>query len=109
MAKVQLAYISELPSFLDSKPVDKDGNWTPEWRVIMQAFMQFVRVNLNNEGIILPPISSANSSVTPPETGGQLTIITPGAANGTVVYDPNTDQPKIKLATDGLFHQILTA
>lgn len=96
-----------IPAFIETQVVNKDGTFTDSWRLIMTNLLQQLATNAGTEGFVMPSISSANNSVNPSHSGGQLNLITPLAQNGTVIYDPNTDQPKIRL-NDGSFHVITT-
>lgn len=89
------------------KLTDKDGNMTSSWGNYFDQNTQQMQQSLNNEGFWIPSVSSANDSVTPPASGGQLAQIAAsygqqnGVNLGTLVYDPNTDQLKVFLYNSG--------
>ena len=103
------------------KPIDKDGNFTTPWGNFFDQNTQQIQQSLSNEGFWIPSVSSANNSVTPPASGGQLAQIaasfgTQGGVNvGTIIFDPAevnggssgapNGQLKVILA-DGNFHAI---
>jgi hypothetical protein len=96
-----------VPNYTHSQVVDKQGFFTQPWELIMTQLLNQLQQNFSPEGLVPANLSSANSSVTPPAAGGQLAQIQVEALDGTIVYDSNTDQLKVKLH-DGTFHVIMT-
>ena len=98
----------------EDKPIDEKGNWVSSWGNYFDQNTQQMQQSLSNEGFWIPSVSSANNSVTPPATGGQVAQIEAtygqqtGVNLGTLIYDPNTDQLKV-LLSDGTFHAITTS
>jgi len=94
--------------------VDKEGNSTSDWGNFFDQNIQQMQINLSDEGFVIPSVSSANNSVNPPASGGQLAQVQAsygqqtGAQLGTLIYDPNTNQLKV-LLSDGTFHAITTS
>ncbi len=111
--------------FIPTLPQDpinnSDGHLTSAWNNLFTTLIQNMQQALSNEGFVIPSVSSANNSVTPPVSGGQLAVIAAsfgqanGALVGTLVFDPNVvnggsspplnGQLKVLLA-DGVFHPV---
>lgn len=100
-----------IPNFSYSKLIEtskeKFGLPSDDVYYFFQQLVAELQSNAGPEGLVVPTLSSNASSVTPPATGGQITAIEAGALNGTLVYDSNTDQLKVRL-NDGTFHVITT-
>ena len=65
-----------IPSFIDTSFVDKDGNLTPVWKNIMMELMSQIQTNYNNEGIRVPHQTTAN-----------VTKLSNAKSEGSLVYD----------------------
>lgn len=110
-----------VPNVPTQNIVDEQGNNTKAWENYFEQTTQEMQQSLSNEGFWIPSVSSANGSLTPPTTGGQLAQLaasfgTQGGINaGTIVFDPAevnggssgnpNGQLKVMLA-DGNFHAI---
>lgn len=116
-----------VPILSQSDMLDKDGKPSVSWQTLFIQLLQNLQQSLSNEGYVIPNVSSAANSVTPPVVGGQLGIIeatygmsTPTFTNlgvqlGTLVFDPAevngsmtaipNGQLKILLG-DGTFHKV---
>ena len=93
-----------VPTFVQEKFVDENGYMTKPWQNLFQQLLQVMQQSLSDEGFAIPPQSSSN-----------MTIILPGAMNGTLLFNtsainggsptaPN-GQLYVKLA-DGTFHPV---
>jgi len=51
-----------IPSFIPSKPIDSDGNWTPEWAQLLQQLFTTLQKNIGQEGFIIPSLTAAQIS-----------------------------------------------
>lgn len=101
--------------------LDEKGNLLPSWGNFFDQNTQQMQQSLSNEGFWIPSVSSANDSVTPPASGGQLAQLAAsfgqqnGVNAGTLIFDPAevnggssgspNGQLKVILA-DGVFHAI---
>ncbi len=110
-----------IPNFENIQFITKDGYLSETWQIILQALMTALQTNVGLEGFVIPQISSANNSVSPPVAGGQVAVLAAtfgqvnGAQLGTVIFDPAevnggsgpapNGQLKVLLA-DGVFHAI---
>ena len=115
------AFIMIVVSVPTDKPIDKDGQFTPPWGNYFDQNTQQMQQSLSNEGFWIPSVSSANDSVSPAATGGQLAQVAAsfgqqgGVNAGTIIFDPAevnggtsgspNGQLKVILA-DGVFHAI---
>ena len=43
-----------VPAFTNSKVVDEEGYFTPEWSNLMNTLISQVQLNLGNEGYVVP-------------------------------------------------------
>lgn len=105
----------------DDKGNITEAEMTPPWGNYFDQNTQQMQQSLSNEGFWIPSVSSANDSVTPPASGGQLAQVAAsfgtqtGINAGTIVFDPAevnggssgapNGQLKVMLA-DGAFHKI---
>lgn len=96
-----------IPNFSAGALTDRNGNPTDESYYFFQQLTDELQKNAGQEGLVVPTLSSQNTSVTPPAAGGQIGAIEAKAANGTLIYDSFTDQLKVRLA-DGTFHVVVT-
>lgn len=102
------------------KIVNEKGEMAPAWGNYFDQNTQQMQQNLSQEGFVIPQVSSASDSVSPPASGGQLAQVqaTYGQQTGvqlaTLIFDPaevNGGSPtpngqlKVLLA-DGVFHAI---
>ena len=110
-----------VPILSQADMVDQDGKPTISWQTLFIQLLQNLQQSLSNEGFVIPNVSSANNSVTPPVVGGQLAVIQAtygmqyGVQLGTLVFDPAevnggsaplpNGQLKILLG-DGTFHKV---
>lgn len=121
-----------IPNYVQEQIVEKDGYPTTNFTSFLINLLQGMQVSISDEGYLIPSVSSADNSVTPPFTGGQLALlqdsfqtnvvnpdtqtVTPGVQVGTIVFDPNEvnggsggtpllGQLKV-LLNDGTFHKI---
>jgi hypothetical protein len=101
--------------------LDKEGKPSVSWQTLFIQLLQNLQQSLSNEGFVIPNVSSAANSVTPPVAGGQLAVIQAtygtqsGVQLGTLVFDPAevngsmtaipNGQLKILLG-DGTFHKV---
>jgi len=76
------------PNFLNSKPVNEKGEWSPEWQNLLQQFFSFAQNNLSNEGHVMPAQSNANITL----LGAKDNV-----PNGTVWHDETNNVLKVKL------------
>lgn len=97
----------KIPNFSFGALTDKGGMPTDESYYYFQQLTDELQKNAGTEGLVVPTLSSQNTSVTPPAAGGQIGQIEAGAALGTLIYDSFTDKLKVRLA-DGTFHVVVT-
>lgn len=83
-----------IPNFSNSKPVDKDGNWTSEWALIMQQLISALQSNLSDEGFMLPQQNEGNIE----KLHDQYTASSnPSIYYGNILYDSDNNLPKINV------------
>jgi hypothetical protein len=76
-----------IPNFINTKPVDENGNWTPEWANIMTQLLTQMQLNLSNEGFVMPKL-----------TGTQIGYLTDAdKSNGALVQDSTDGSLKYNL------------
>lgn len=84
-----------IPNFIDTKIVNKDGSLTDTWKqILMQTFSELQK-NVSAEGYIVPQQTTAN-----------ITQLNNTKSTGSLLYDKNTSQLKINL--NGEFKHLLT-
>jgi hypothetical protein len=49
-----------IPTFTNSKVVDENGYFTPEWSNLMNTLISQVQLNLGNEGYVVPQQPATN-------------------------------------------------
>src|SRR5579864_493837 len=101
--------------------VDEKAQLTPAWGNFFDQNTQQMQQSLSNEGFWIPSVSSADNSVTPATTGGQLAQVAAsfgqqnGVNAGTIIFDPaevnggSSGSPNGQLKVilnDGVFHPI---
>ena len=126
-----------VPTYVQEKLVDEQGEPTPGFVLFIQNLIQNMQLSVSDEGYLIPSVSSANNSVTPSAAGGQLAIlqasyqnpstpvnpntqtVTVGVQVGTIIFDPYelnggaAGPPRVPkgqlkvLLNDGLFHPIV--
>lgn len=79
-----------VPNFGLGPPVDKNGNWTPEWQGIIGQLLQQLQENFSQEGL-KPPSQ-------PTATINQLNTVKSTSA---IIYDSTTNQ--FKGCVNGVF------
>ncbi len=84
------------PNYTHTALVDKNGNITPEWRVLITQLLQELQINFGDNGLVVPQQTTTN-----------ITTLEPDSKNGTLLYDSDTDELKVRL-NDGTFHTIQT-
>jgi hypothetical protein len=97
----------KIPNFSFGALTDRNGIATDDSYYFFQQLTSELQKNAGNEGLVVPTLSSENTSVTPPAAGGQITQIQADAENGTLIYDSFTNKLKVRL-NDGTFHVIVT-
>lgn len=105
--------------FTGMKFVEADGRLSDVAQNFMNFLVQTLLKNAGPEGLVVPNLSSANNSVNPPVTGGQIQVVQnsfnpngSGVQYGTLVFDTSTatspnGQLKVFLL-DKTFHAIMT-
>lgn len=85
-----------IPNFYDGKVVDKEGNFTEEWKNIMSQLFNELQKKMSNESHVAPSQSTTNISVlnVPKYKGGLL-------------YDKDTN--KLKVNINGTFKEVVTS
>lgn len=99
-----MAY-QNIDSLVHEKLVDEDGRMTAAWSNFFSQFIQKTQASIGNaanEGLVPPPLTSAQQSV-----------VQTGAQPGTLVYDSTNDKLIVRLAspvsmTTDYFHTITT-
>lgn len=86
-----------VPSFADTKAVDKEGNWSPAWNANMSILLEQLQQNYSNAGLVVPTQVAEN-----------VAALQPTATIGTLLYNRDTDKLQVLLA-DGTFHDITTS
>lgn len=75
-----------IPHFVNSPVVDRNGNFTDTWRTIINQLLQELQKNASNAGIVVPNQTTANIA--------QFTT-----NNGAIFYDYQTH--KVQVCVDG--------
>lgn len=83
-----------IPNFLNSKPVDKDGNWTPEWSLIMQQLISALQTNLSDEGFRIPQQTEETIKTLQKQF---LASANPTIYYGDILYDVDNNVAKINI------------
>ncbi len=96
-----------IPNFSFGALTDRGGMPTDESYYFFQQLIDELQKNAGAEGLVVPTLSSENTSVTPATAGGQIGQIEANAANGTLIYDSFVDKLKVRL-NDGTFHIVVT-
>lgn len=76
-----------IPPFLNDKYVDEQGYLTASQQIFNDQMNQLMQANLSDNGWQQPNQTTAN-----------INLIAPFMQNGTMWYDTDTDEPKIKVA-----------
>lgn len=84
-----------IPNFENTKFVDRNGNLTAEWQLILQQLFTLLQTNLSNEGYKLPQ-----------QTTAIITSLNTAASIGNLIYDSTLDVAKVNLA--GVYKTIQT-
>lgn len=84
-----------IPNFVNSQFVDKNGYLTDTWQLILQQLFQALQDNLSNEGYKLPQQPSTT-----------IATLNTAASTGNLLYDSTTDQAKVNIA--GTYRVIVT-
>lgn len=72
-----------IPNFVDSQIVDKDGFLTPSWQQFFTQLVLTLQQNAGTEGVVMPTVTDPQNSLL---TNSQL---------GTVIY--NKDQNVLRV------------
>jgi len=83
-----------IPNFENCPVVDKNGNWTPVWKIIMQQLISQLQVNAGTSGNVPAALSTS-----------KILEISQDSQNGTYIWDKESNLPKIRM-NDGIFHEI---
>lgn len=78
-----------IPTFHNSRVVDKDGNFTSEWLSIMQILFSQLKSNFSREGIRVP--QQPTSTINDPNVLNNI------ASKGVVIYDETTNELKVNI------------
>lgn len=69
-----------IPSFTNSKVVDENGYFTPEWSILMSQLLTQLQLNAGQEGLIPPKLTTT-----------QISYLTDAdKSNGAIVQDSTT-------------------
>lgn len=80
--------------FQNTSPVDKNGNWTPEWKSIIENMCIFLSTIYTQQGVVVPGFKATDIA--------HLT----NSLSGTLVYD--TTNNLFKANQNGTFKTITT-
>jgi len=86
----------KVPDYVNAKVIDENGMMSDIWRNIQNQLLTELQKNFSDEGLVPPMQSTAN-----------ISVINPSATNGTLIYDEDTNELKVRLS-DGNFHVIQT-
>lgn len=86
--------MSNIPTFIKQKSVDKEGNFTPPMQVFFDQLIQQMQDNLSDAGLVAPANTTANINSYANDTGGN------SKPDGTIWYDTDTNEFKGK--TNGI-------
>lgn len=86
----------KVPDYVNAKLVDQNGMMSDVWRNTINELLTELQSNFSNEGLVPPTQNTAN-----------INVINPEATNGTLIYDEDTNELKVRLS-DGNFHVIQT-
>lgn len=86
----------KIPNYVHDRLVDENGEITEQWDVLISQLLTELQIATSEEGFVIPTQPTTN-----------ITIIETDAQNGTLLYDKDTNQLKVRL-NDGLFHVIQT-
>ena len=89
-------YAVNIPTFVQEKPLDENGNWSKPWQQLWEQLLQNMQQSISDEGFLIPSQTTANIAVIiaiNPETG------TPFMSPGTIIYDSTTDEFKGMVGT----------
>lgn len=81
-------------NFLDTPVVNKDGQFTDEWRNIMQQVFQSLQLNFGNEGLVMPTQTDANITTIQNNVDNNGN---PTAQYGTILYDSTNNSIRISI------------
>ncbi len=84
-----------IPNFIDSQVVDKDGKLTDTWKQILSQLFAQLQGGLSEEGILVPQQKTEN-----------INLLTGEKNYGKLIYDSSTNKLKINL--NGTFKTITT-
>ncbi len=70
-----------IPNFINSRVIDENGYFTPEWRNLMTQMLTEQQINLGNEGYKIPQQPTTNIN--------NLTDVDKSTAS--IVYDSTTN------------------
>lgn len=76
-----------IPPFLNCQYVDERGYLTPAQQIFIDQMNQLFQMNLSDNGWQLPHQTTAN-----------IAQIAPSMKDGTMWYDTDTNEPKMKVA-----------
>lgn len=91
-----------IPNFVDMQVIDKDGFFTPEWKIIMQNLIQTLQQNASDEGLVAPTQNAANIGIIeanqiPSPTGNLYTC-----QFGTLLYDSTANSIRACISNLGV-------
>lgn len=84
-----------IPNFIDTQVVDKEGRLTPVWRQILTQLITELQINVSDEGFKVPAQTTAN-----------ITALSNTGSNRAIVY--NSDTNKFFACENGVFKEIQT-
>lgn len=85
-----------IPNFQSTPFVDKSGNLTAAWQLIMQQLIQQLQKNLSNEGYTLPQQDAAH-----------IATLNTAASTGNLIYNSTTNTAMVNL--NGTYKTITTS
>ena len=98
-----------VPNFENTKFVERDGNLTSPWQIILQQLLSEMQRALSNEGFI-PPARSAATITDLQDRLQALTLEQQGNYGGTLIYDSTNRSLRVFIldATDPLLSSFKT-
>jgi hypothetical protein len=75
-----------IPNFINEKPVDENGNWSPEWQNIMVQIITQMQTSLSNEGFNMPQLPTTD-----------IAKLTGAQSIGAIVYDNTLNELKANI------------
>lgn len=85
-----------IPSYMHTPMVDKNGMPTDTWQLFFTQLLNQMQTNLSNQGFILPPHEIATVSMVAAQSNGAMVY----------VQDPNPANDSMQVRINGVYKKV---